>query len=39
MLGAAVLGGMTVVPELVLDEKMKPSYDILHNYDNLTKQQ
>ena len=32
-----------VVPELVLevvlDEKMKPSYDILNNFDNLTEQQ
>ena len=39
MLGAAVLGGTTVVPEVVLDEKMKPSYDILNNFDNLTEQQ
>ena len=28
-----------VVPEVVLDEKMKPSYDILNNFDNLTEQQ
>ena len=28
-----------LVPEVVLDEKMKPSYDILNNFDNLTEQQ
>ena len=27
------------VLEVVLDEKMKPSYDILNNFDNLTEQQ
>ena len=28
-----------VVTEVVLDEKMKPSYDILNNFDSLTEQQ
>ena len=28
-----------VVPEVVRDKEMKPSYEILNNFDNLTEQQ
>ena len=28
-----------VVPEVVHDKEMKPSYEILNNFDNLTEQQ